>query len=154
MLLWLTDVTCKATWDQLLVPSIHCPLLCDSSLKVLMPSGPQQWPAAPGRPCAESPEDSSVSLNHANHFTMNYRLQLSFWGAVGMGSTSHSFQFSSSLWGALRENLLPMFSRSCLAGKAGSAAILVPPLSSLFLATPRELAQSHLERKWLPEATC
>lgn len=30
-----------------------------------------------------------------------------------MGSTSNSFEFSSSLGGALRENLLPMFRTHC-----------------------------------------
>lgn len=36
----------------------------------------------------------------------------------------------------------------CSWTRVGSAAVLVPPLLSLFLLTSRELRLSHLEREW------
>lgn len=44
LLLWLTDVTCKATWDRLLVPSIHSPcsaIISEKSSSPWFPSSGQ-----------------------------------------------------------------------------------------------------------------
>lgn len=94
LLLWSTDVTCEAPWDQLLIIS-PCSAIVSGSPQARSP--PAVVSCSGGSSCAESQEDFPVSLNNADHFTMNYLVQLFFWGAVGMGSTTNFFQFSLRL---------------------------------------------------------